>query len=183
MQWHKKMFWGKNICKYIFFEGPGTKRSESNFDTGGMQLGVGFELCECITEYHRQVLLRETESLPNWSSGIESCEYCCRDGIESCEYCCRDVSKGEEKKRRRVILCGECEQILSCLLAELERETDVERRHYLYRVCAELKHYKEKKGELLSLLREYDLLCNHLEFLPQKLLMCKVHLVALPDWI
>ena len=75
--------------------------------------------------------------------------------MESCLCCCGDVSKGEAKKRRRILSNSGCEQILNCLLGELEREIDVERRNYLCRQCAEkLKNYKEKKEELLSLLRE-----------------------------
>ena len=67
--------------------------------------------------------------------------------------CCRDVSKGEAKKRRQILSNSGCEQILNCLLGELEREIYVERRNYLCRHCAEkLKNYK--KEELLSLLRE-----------------------------
>ena len=75
--------------------------------------------------------------------------------MESCLCCCGDVSKGEAKKRRRILSNSGWEQILNCLLGELEREIDVERRNYLCRQCAEkLKNYKEKKEELLSLLRE-----------------------------
>ena len=61
----------------------------------------------------------------------------------------------ERRRREGVLLNSGCEQILNCLLGELERKIDVERRNYLCRECAEkLKNYKEKKEELLSLLRE-----------------------------
>ena len=60
------------------------------------------------------------------------------------ELCELDVSKGEVKKRRRILSMNNgCEHILNCLLGE--------RRNYLCRQCAaKLKNYKEKKEELLS---------------------------------
>ena len=52
------------------------------------------------------------------------------------ELCELDVSKGEVKKRRRILSNSGCEHILKYLLGESEREIDVERRNYLCRQCA-----------------------------------------------
>ncbi len=77
--------------------------------------------------------------------------------MESCTCCEADLSQGEEKKRRRILSKSGYQNVLISLIAELDVELDVEKLNYLCRKCAEkLKKLKEKKEELLSLLRRSD---------------------------
>lgn len=93
--------------------------------------------------------------------------------------CSGDVSKGEGKKRRRILSNSGFLEILSSLLTELEIELDMERSNYLCRKCTEkLKHFKEKKEEILCLLsgsvsaRSMEVPSSSLHFLPQGLFIC-----------